>query len=137
MTRLSRRYNALAGGTAAEKKYPPPFSMRFTHEERAWLDAERGNKPLSVHIRERLFGDKVTAARRQISFEDHSHLEQACALLARGDGRQTHLKRRFRSIRDQSRRTLQDHRRKPGRRFERIPLFASQVSPNHQRLHGR
>lgn len=55
MTHLSRNFNALGTVKAAEKKYPPPFSLRLTHEERARLDAERGNKPLSVHIRERLF----------------------------------------------------------------------------------
>tara|TARA_Y100000815_G_scaffold190167_2_gene173604 strand:- start:3398 stop:3742 length:345 start_codon:yes stop_codon:yes gene_type:complete len=38
--------------------------MRFTHEERAWLDAERGNMPLSVHIRERLFGDQVSPRKK-------------------------------------------------------------------------
>lgn len=65
MTRLSRKYNALATGTAAEKKYPPPFSLRLTHEERARLDAERGNKPLSVHIRERLFGDEVSPRKKR------------------------------------------------------------------------
>jgi len=65
MTNLSPNFNGLAAGKPAKKKYPPPFSLRFTHEERARLDAERGNKPLSVHIRERLFGDDAAPRKRR------------------------------------------------------------------------
>lgn len=38
-------------------KAPPPFSIRFTPEERARLDREAGNRPLSAHIRKKLFGE--------------------------------------------------------------------------------
>lgn len=44
---------------------PAPFSLRLTHEERAPLIAERGNKPLSVHICERLFGDEAAPRKRR------------------------------------------------------------------------
>lgn len=64
MTSSRPDFNALASEKTAEKKYPPPFSLRLTHEERAWLDAERGNKPLSVYIRERLLGDKATPRKK-------------------------------------------------------------------------
>lgn len=49
---------------AGEKTYPPPFSIRFTFEERARLDADRGSKALSTHIREKLFGDDATPRKR-------------------------------------------------------------------------
>lgn len=65
MTSLSRNYNALAAGAAAEKKCPPPFSLRLTAAERARLDAERGRTPLGAHIRERLFGDDAAPRKRQ------------------------------------------------------------------------
>lgn len=64
MTRLSRNFNSLGTGKAAAKKYPPPFSLRLTHEERARLDSERGGKPLSVHIREKLFGDDASPRKK-------------------------------------------------------------------------
>ena len=38
---------------------PPPFSIRFTVEERARLDREAGNRPLSAHIRSKLFGQSA------------------------------------------------------------------------------
>jgi len=38
-------------------KYPPPYSLRLTFEERAQLDRDAGNMPLSAYIRERLFDD--------------------------------------------------------------------------------
>ena len=64
MTHLSRNFNALGTAKAAAKKYPPPFSLRLTHEERARLDAERGGKPLSVHIREKLFDDAASPRKK-------------------------------------------------------------------------
>lgn len=67
MTTLRHRFQKSAGKSAEKNasKYPPPFSLRLTHEERARLDAERGNNPLSVHIRERLFGDKASPRKRR------------------------------------------------------------------------
>jgi hypothetical protein len=65
MSSLDHKFNKLASEqAAAPKKYPPPYSLRFTHEERARLDAERGNKPLSAYIRERLFGDDAAPRKR-------------------------------------------------------------------------
>lgn len=68
MTTLRHKFNDI-GGSAGEAeadapKYPPPFSIRFTFEERASLDADRGSSPLAVHIRERLFGDDATPRRK-------------------------------------------------------------------------
>lgn len=65
MSNLSPNFNGLAAGKPAKKKYPPPFSLRFTHEERERLDAERGRKPLSAHIREQLFGDDAAPRKRR------------------------------------------------------------------------
>lgn len=58
-------FNAIAKDEAAKPKYPPPFSMRLTYEERARLDAERGDMPLGAHIRARLFGNDVTPRKRR------------------------------------------------------------------------
>lgn len=40
-------------------KAPPPFSIRFTLEERVRLNREAGNHSLSAHIRKKLFGQQI------------------------------------------------------------------------------
>lgn len=68
MSTLDRKFNKITATPVSDKagkaKYPPPFSIRFTFEERARLDADRGSQPLSAHIREKLFGDDVTPRKR-------------------------------------------------------------------------
>ena len=58
MSTLDHNFNGIAEDKARSANYPPPFSIRFTFEERARLDAERGRHSLAAHIRERLFGDE-------------------------------------------------------------------------------
>ncbi len=36
-------------------KHPPPFSIRFNEEERAYLDKQAGSQPLAAYIRQVLF----------------------------------------------------------------------------------
>ncbi len=38
-------------------KPAPPFSIRFSEEERAYLNREAGSRPLAAYIRDKLFGD--------------------------------------------------------------------------------
>jgi len=64
MSTLDHNFNDIATQEAEKSKYPPPFSIRFTFEERARLDAERGRSALSTHIRDCLFGDDVTPRRK-------------------------------------------------------------------------
>ncbi len=64
MTHSCHKFNKLAAPEAEKPNYPPPFSLRLTYEERARLDAERGEKTLAAHIRERLFGDDVAPRKR-------------------------------------------------------------------------
>lgn len=68
MSTLDHNFNDLSGKPAKDEagkpKYPPPFSIRFTFEERARLDADRGSRALSTHIREKLFGDGATLRKR-------------------------------------------------------------------------
>ncbi len=52
MNSLDHSFNDIAAQKADKPKYPPPFSIRFTFEERARLDAERGRNALSAQIRE-------------------------------------------------------------------------------------
>ena len=50
------------------KKYPPPFSIRFTDEERARLDRDAGTLSLAAYIRFKLFaGDEPPPAKRKLT----------------------------------------------------------------------
>lgn len=51
MSNLDRNFNTIANDEEEKSKYPPPFSLRLTYEERARLDAERGDKSLAAFIR--------------------------------------------------------------------------------------
>lgn len=68
MSTLDHNFNDIAARTAKAEaqapKYPPPFSIRLTFEERARLDADRGRVSLAAHIRERLFGDDATPRKK-------------------------------------------------------------------------
>lgn len=59
-------FNKIASEEVVEKKkYPPPFSLRLTYEERAQLEAEADGKPLGAYIRERLLGDDTAPRTRR------------------------------------------------------------------------
>ena len=53
MSTLRHNFNEMGGRKPETEtdtpRYPPPFSIRFTFEERARLDAERGRSSLAVH----------------------------------------------------------------------------------------
>ncbi len=40
-----------------KRKRQSPFPIRFSEEERAFLESKAGNKPLGTYIREKLLGD--------------------------------------------------------------------------------
>lgn len=62
---LSHNFNEIAAEEVVEKKkYPPPFSLRLTENERARLEAEAGDLSLSAYIRERLFGDEASPRKK-------------------------------------------------------------------------
>ncbi len=58
---------------SAKTKREPPFSIRFTPEERKRVAAAAGNMPLSAYIKARLF-DGLPAVPRQRS---HSRVDQS------------------------------------------------------------
>jgi hypothetical protein len=62
MSTLDKRFNKLAQDQ--RPKYPPPFSLRLTFEERTKLDTLRGSMPLGRYIREQLLG-KDAAPRKK------------------------------------------------------------------------
>ncbi|MCB9958684.1 MAG: hypothetical protein H6843_08790 [Rhodospirillaceae bacterium] len=65
MSALGRKFNAIAADKAAKPKYPPPFSLRLAHEERARLEAEAAGEPLGAYVRKRLLGDAAVPRKRR------------------------------------------------------------------------
>lgn len=65
MTNSRHKFNEIASPKAKKADYPPPFSLRLTYEERARLDAERGDNSLAAYIRERLFGDDAAPRKKR------------------------------------------------------------------------
>lgn len=63
MCPLDNKYNKLAKKPSA--KTPPPFSLRFTFEERAQLDAAANGVPLGAYIKAVLFDGDLTKVRRR------------------------------------------------------------------------
>lgn len=68
MSTLAHKFNKVAiKSTSRDVDVPnclPPFSIRFTFEERVRLDEERGRKTLAAHIRDRLFGQDAGLRRK-------------------------------------------------------------------------
>lgn len=67
MTNLSRNFSAVAQieqNKSDKKKYPPPFSLRLTYEERARLEQDAAGRPLGAYIREQLFGENVSPRKK-------------------------------------------------------------------------
>lgn len=73
-------------GHPRHKRKLAPVSVRFTPEERAQIEHDAGEKSLSLHIRERLFGAK--AKRRKSLREpikDHAALARVLSALGRSN----------------------------------------------------
>lgn len=68
-----------------KNRYPPPFSLRFTFEERAALDRAADGMPLGAYIRSRLFNGEVTPrrTRNKHPVKDHQALGQVLGELGR------------------------------------------------------
>ena len=60
----------------ATSKYPPPFSLRLTFEERSKLDRDAAGMSLGAYIRERILGDDVAPRKTRGRFpvKDHQAL---------------------------------------------------------------
>lgn len=50
--------------TRSQAKTPPPFSIRFTDAERAYLRRKAGDLSLAAHIRRQLFPDDMRLQKR-------------------------------------------------------------------------
>ncbi|MEM6833831.1 MAG: hypothetical protein AAF562_09435 [Pseudomonadota bacterium] len=70
---LEAEFSLSAGSKPKRRKRPPPFSIRFSDEERAQLDRERGVLSLSAYIRLKLFTEpKNQPSKRKALVRKHS-----------------------------------------------------------------
>ncbi len=62
---VKRAFSAAAAHSPkkSKRRYTPPFSLRFTIDERKRLDEMAGNQPLGSYIRNRLFNEHVDKRR--------------------------------------------------------------------------
>lgn len=81
MTSPHHDFNKAASAKAP--KYPPPFSLRLTFEERARLERDAAGMSLGAYIRSRLFGVDVPPRRTRGKFpvKDQAALAKVLALL--------------------------------------------------------
>ena len=70
-------------GAKEPPKYPPPFSLRLTFEERARLEREAAGMALGAYIRDRLLGEDASPRRTRGKFpvKDHQALGQVLGSL--------------------------------------------------------
>ena len=66
---------------------PPPFSIRFTFEERAALDLAAAGQPLAVYVRSRLFDDSLPPRRTRGKQPVKDHVALAALLSELGEAR--------------------------------------------------
>lgn len=80
---LTPHYRAAAQQKDTSKKAPPPFSIRFTFEERARLEQAAGDMPLGAYIREKLFEGELAPRRTRgrSPVKDHGELARVLAAL--------------------------------------------------------
>lgn len=66
-----------------QTKYPPPFSLRLTFEERARLEQAAAGMALGAYIRERVLGDYAESRKTRGKFpvKDHEALGRVLAQL--------------------------------------------------------
>lgn len=83
LSSLSTQFNQVSGAAdLKKKKAPAPFAIRFSVEERAYLEECAGNKPLGTFIRECVLGDKMQKRRavRKPRIEDRQYAELLASL---------------------------------------------------------
>lgn len=85
MTSPHHDFNDVAARKA--RKYPPPFSLRLTFEERARLERDAAGMSLGAYIRSRLFGDDVPPRRTRGKFPVKDKAALAKVLAALGASR--------------------------------------------------
>lgn len=78
---VSRAFQEASGPEALKRrKKPAPFSLRLNADERAFLEAQAGGRPLGAYIRERLLGER--AEKRRYQRRPRIDDQQAALLLA-------------------------------------------------------
>lgn len=77
------RHNFQKAAEKKETKYPPPFSLRLSFDERAQLEREAAGKALGAFIREKLFGENATPRRSsgKLPVKDHEALGRVLGAL--------------------------------------------------------
>ena len=75
-------YHVPISSAKNKPKYPPPFSLRLTKEERAELKRRAGSRSVGEYVRSVLFGESVSPRklRRHPRDIDHVHASELAGL---------------------------------------------------------
>ena len=81
MSNSDHKFNEIAA--KSPPKYPPPFSLRLTFEERATLDEAAAGMSVGAYIRSRLFAEDAAPRRTRGKFpvKDHEALGRVLGAL--------------------------------------------------------
>lgn len=86
-------FNSAAHGVtqSSKRKSPPPFSIRFTWEERERLDRDAGKIALSAYVRHKLFDGETVSRKPQYTQKqrqpgmDHATLARLLGMLGKSE----------------------------------------------------
>ena len=84
---LKPSFSAAIKPALSRKKRTPPVSVRFSDDERAWLEQQAAGRPLSAVIREAVLAGSGTTRtpRRRMPVKDHEALARLLGLLGRSE----------------------------------------------------
>lgn len=84
---IGSTFRSSAKPKPVRKKRTPPVSIRFSDDERAWLEAKAKGQPVSRYVRDAvLSGSGVKRKpRRRLPVKDHEALARVLSLLGRSE----------------------------------------------------
>lgn len=84
---VSSKFSTAVKVGPVRRKRTPPVSVRFSDDERAWLEQQAAGRPLSAVIREAVLTGRGTTRtpRRRMPVKDHEALARLLGLLGRSE----------------------------------------------------
>lgn len=86
-TSIGSTFRSSAKPKPTRKKRTPPVSIRFSDDERVWLEAQAKDQPVSRYIRDAVLSGSGVKRRskRRMPVKDHEALARVLSLLGRSE----------------------------------------------------
>jgi hypothetical protein len=87
MVKVGAAFGAVNKPKAKRRKRTPPVSIRFSDDERAWLEGQAGGTPVSRYVKDAVLSSRAVKRkpRRRAPVKDHTALAQVLGLLGRSE----------------------------------------------------